>query len=257
MAKPEKRLAALVVELNGSPGLERRAQIADEILEITRRTYDAVAESFERQRTRSLSEWDRRSWEMVLSEARRRVAQNRPIAILDVGTAFGRDLEYASKISDLTILGIENSDSFLKRLLLREQRGEIPLGAFRAMDARDLSPLADESFYVVRHNASLVHMPLIGRGFTIDLALAESWRVLAPEGVLFVSLKEGTGLKVQRSTEGLGDFAFQYYTSALAEAVIQRNGFRILDLGRRPSSRGGDVVWITVLAEKAANQERR
>jgi len=226
--------------------------IAEELLRLTKHTYDAVAETYARRRQSTPHEIDIAILDKLLRLARTRFAPSefRPLRILDTGTAYGRDIKYISGLPHIRIVGIDISDAFIRILARREKDRDIPRGSFLKCDMRDLSIFHDESFEVVRHNASLVHLPIIAEGYMVDLALQESFRVLRKGGLMHVSVKEGTGLQYVDTNEGLGRIPFQFHSMDSVSSLLERNGFAILSRLRRPSSRGPRIKWLSVISEK-------
>jgi len=223
--------------------------LAEALMNATRSAYDRVCREYATRRGDRPHSGDRRHWKAVADrlKARRDAAPDVPVTILDVGTAFGRDIEYATALG-FQITGIDNSWGFIDLLRERERKREIPSGSYLRLDMRDLQFFASHSFDFVRHNASLVHMPVIGPGFSVDLALSETRRVLKHDGLVYVSVKQGPGLKIIDSGEGFGPLAFQLYTDTLLKAVLARNEFRIVWSDSRPSSRGSGASWLAVIA---------
>jgi len=240
------------------PELKEANQIAEKLLDITKKTYDAVSESYAIIRGGEPHELDKKTWKKLLDLARIRVKSGQlgnskgELTLLDIGTGSGRDIKYASKIPDLKIIGIDNSDGFIKILKELENKKEIPHGSFRKADMRDLSSFPDGSFDIVRHNATLVHLPAIGPGYMADLALSESYRVLKDNGLIYISVKEGNGLKCVDTEEGLGGRIFQFHTMESIKELVVRSGFKIISAWKMPSSRGEKIRWISIIAEKSS-----
>lgn len=88
----------------------------------------------------------------------------------------------------------------------------------------------DNSFDVVRQNASILHLPLIGKGYMADKAISESFRVLKKGGLIYIFVKKGFSLEFVDTNEGLGGRVFQFYTEERLSEVVKRNGFTILVL---------------------------
>ena len=240
------------------PELKEANQIAEKLLDITKKTYDAVSERYAIIRGEKPHELHKKTWKKLLDLARIRVKSGQLgdskgyLTLLDIGTGSGRDIKYASKIPDLKIIGIDNSDGFIKILRELENKNEIPHGSFIKADMRDLSSFPDESFDIVRHNASLIHLPVIGPGYMADLALSESYRVLKDNGLIYISVKEGNGLKYVDTEEGLGGRIFQFHTMESIKELVGRNGFKIISAWKMPSSRGEKIRWISIIAEKSS-----
>ncbi|MCJ7655704.1 MAG: methyltransferase domain-containing protein [Dehalococcoidia bacterium] len=239
------------------PTLKEANHIAEKLINITKKAYNAVSERYTDIRGEEPHEQDRAILKQLLELAKTRVQSgqlgdtNGCLALLDVGTGSGRDIRYLLKFPNLKVIGIDNSDGFIHILKELADRGEIPTGSYRKMDMRDLSGFPDESFDIVRHNASIIHLPVIGKGYGADLALSESRRILKQLGLIYVSVKEGKGLKYVDTEEGLGGRVFQFYEMKTIKDLISMNGFRIVHASKVPSSRGEKIAWISIIAEKS------
>jgi ubiquinone/menaquinone biosynthesis C-methylase UbiE len=194
--------------------------------------------------------------EWMLAAARRRrslagqAAVVRKLDVLDVGAGSGRDVTYLARVSDVRVFGIDKSEAFMRHLKMREAKGDIPSGSCIKADMCDLSVFSDNSFDVVRHNATLLHLPIIGPGYTLDRALSECYRVLRDNGVLFVSVKQGTSVEFVDTEEGLGGRVYQFFTEPVLTTILKRNRFKIVETQNAPSSRNPQVIWLRVLAFK-------
>ena len=234
--------------------LKEANMIAEKLIVHTVQSYDKTAPKYQEVRGCKPHEPDMASWQAFLETIRGRMCypadSATAIRILDIGTGPGRDIAYASRLAGVEIVGVDNSPGMIRILEQLCRDGEIPPGSFRFADMRDLTCFADATFDGVRHNATLVHMPVLGPGYGADLALAECHRVLKNTGVLIISVKEGQGMQMVDTEEGLGARFYQFYTEPLLDDLLRRNRFEILRLQKRPSSRDPNVLWIQVLAIK-------
>jgi len=209
-------------------------RIVDRLCEITKETYSAGATRYRavrgekprRDDTAMLDELIR----MARSRQRRGKLVNRDgmVSVLDVGAAYGRDLLYLNSQEGVRAVGVDNVPQFINTLHDLEKDGKLPLGSCYKADMRDLRMFENNSFDVVRHNATLLHLPVLPNGIGADQAVAEAFRVLKPNGVLFVSVKEGRGLRYTDTGEGLGPRLFQYHNTITLRRLLRRNGFRVL-----------------------------
>lgn len=90
------------------------------------------------------------------------------------------------------------------------------------MDMRKLE-FADNTFDGIWASASLLHIPKK----QIGIVMSELKRVLKPEGVMFIGLKEGKGEKIETTDYCVPRF-FAYYTKKEIESILNNYGFKIL-----------------------------
>jgi len=243
-----------------TPVLKEANQLAEKLIYITKKTYDNLCRKYANIRWEEPHELDKKMWDCLLKFAREKVKlgqigdKNGILTLLDVGTGSGRDIRYAIDKLGINVIGIDNSDGFIEMLKTLEIDGKIPKGSYIKADMRDLSCFTDNKFDIIRHNATLLHLPIIGKGYMIDLALAESFRVLKNHGLIFIFVKEGQGLKFVDTKEGLGGRVFQFFTKELIEKLVTRNGFSVLWSSKEMEYRNKQrIPWIAVIAEKLSN----
>jgi len=241
----------LIVRFNESSSYDKKNEIAEKMLKITQRTYDNISEKYHEVRGIELNEIDQFSWDNLESYIHTYIHHDpyNSIRMLDVATGTGRDIMYANAIG-FKVIGVDNSDGVISILEKLKDERKIPTGSFAKCDMRDL-PFDDGSFDVVRHNSSLLHMPIIAEGYGADRAISEANRVLVRGGLLQVAVKKGDGLEYVDTGEGLGGRIFQFYNHKMMNEILTRNGFTIVytsDLvDKRPS---GDIEFISVIAQK-------
>ncbi len=170
---------------------------------------------------------------------------NTELPVLDAGCAFGRDSALFTQ-RGLSAVGIDMSEKLLDRA-----KELYPQLAFKKMDIRKLD-FDDESFRGVWCHATLLHL----NDQDTKLALAELKRVLAPGGLLFISLKEGTGEEelVEKFSSNSSRY-FNYQTLETTRALLEEAGFmikRIYSINERekfgPDKR--DLNWVYCYAVK-------
>ena len=232
------------------PIYQEMNMLANKLVAITKETYDNMCIKYQEIRRDELHEMDLRLWNMLEDYIYRYIHKSpEDVKMLDVATGSGRDIMYAhSKGYD--VFGVDNSDGFIRMLERLTEAGMIPNNSFAKNDMRSLQ-FEDCSFDVVRHNASLLHLPMIAKDFMADKAVNEAYRVLKPQGLFYVFVKKGDSLQFVDTGEGLGGRVFQFYTHESIKELLQRNGFNILymcdEIEERPS---GNVEWIAVIAQK-------
>ncbi len=164
--------------------------------------------------------------------------------VLDAGCGSGRDA-FNLHQQGLRVFGVDISTG-----LLRYAKSKYPDIDFIHADLRDL-PFKDNLFSGVWCQAALLHLPEIR---DVKTTLEEFYRVLAADGVLYVSVKKK--LKkidaefVRDSLSGAERF-FRYFSLEEILQLLQEAGFQILAEDERKShSRPESVVWIQVFARK-------
>jgi len=161
--------------------------------------------------------------------------------VLDVGCAAGRDSAIL-RGAGFKIVGIDLSKSFLE--LARER---VPGVEFQYMDARSLD-FEHDTFDGVWAQAILLNL---SRSEILD-ALKGFWRVMKPNGICFVSVKEGRGKKF--IGEALVDNMKRretYFEKFEMEGLLEKAGFEI-----EKSYVCGDVLgrsttrWVCIFARE-------
>ena len=231
--------------------------MVEKLIDVTMTTYDFIADDFKKATIEQPNEVEIKYINKLLKYARKRVEDGKlgnsdgKINLLDVGTGPGRDLRYLDQILEVYAIGIDNCDTMIEILDAFAKVGEISSNTYLLMDMRNLDQFEDSTFDIVRHNASLLHLPLISLGMGCDEAIAESYRVLKPNGLLYICVREGKGIEFVSTIEGVGGRLFQYFSIETIENLLLRNGFNILDIEERLEQRPtGDLRWLVVYAEK-------
>ena len=174
---------------NNKPNISEINNLAEKLIDITKNTYDKICEKYAEIRTLELNEFDRKVWNKLLNYVDQYISKDyKKLKLLDVGTGHGRDLKYALDMG-FDAIGVDNSDLFIEGLENLANNNVIPKNCFVKADMRNL-PFKDNSFDVVRHNATLLHLPIIEKGYTVDKAIEESYRVLKDKGLLHVLVKK-------------------------------------------------------------------
>lgn len=238
-----------------TPIYQEMEMLSDKLCDITKTTYDNLCMKYQTLRRDVLHEMDQRAWDNLEGYIKRYVQKSpNDINMLDVATGSGRDIMYAHS-RGYNIIGVDNSDGFIGILKRLQDAQMIPADSFRKCDMRKLC-FEDNSFDVVRHNASILHMPIIAKGYTADKVISEAYRVLRPNGLLYVFVKQGNSLQFVDTGEGLGGRIFQFFEHNMINELLQRNGFTIIytadELEIRPA---GNIKWIAVIAQKRENDD--
>lgn len=192
--------------------------------ERTRRTYDAVAETYH-ERTRDID---------ALLPAMDRFIDRLPTEpqVLDAGCGPGRDARHLAE-RGAAVVGLDFAT------------GQLQVAADHAPDARlvqgDLRrpPLEQDSVDGVWATASLIHVPL----GDVERALTGLRRVCRPGGALFVSMKPGPDGAEERAG-GYGTDTGRYVVTYAPAAFADR----LRDAGFAVDEESADDDWFTIHA---------
>ena len=153
--------------------------------------------------------------------------------ILDAGCGCGRDVAYF--LDD----GYEAIGLDIAEKLLKEAKKRVPEGKFKKGDFRKTT-FKDKSFHGIWSMASLFHTPKQ----EIIPTLKEFHRLLADQGIIYISVRQGKGEKeVKKEKYNNEPRTFYYYEKKEMEDLIREAGFRIV------SSESNDI-WVEIFAEK-------
>ena len=186
--------------------------------------------------------------EMVLHEEIKEFMSRVPskdLPVLDAGCAFGRDTALLAE-NGFKTEGIDMSDGLLERAKKLH-----PHLSFQKMDVRKLE-FPDESFSGVWCNATLLHLT----NKDMQIALEEFKRILIPNGIVFMSLKEGEGEEelVEKFSSNSARY-YNYHSIETVRKLVQVSGLkvaRIYTINERekwgPDKR--DLNWVYCFAVK-------
>lgn len=159
-------------------------------------------------------------------------------AVVDLGCGGGRDLAQLQE-RGFWAVGLDRSEP-LAVLARRHSGAPVVVGDLRTL------PFAEGAFGGAWASASLLHL----MRKEICVALAEIRRVLCPEGVLFVSMKRGSGQARQRDGRW-----FTYVEPNELGNALENAGFQVLELHVDGENAllagGGDGCWISCIAVKS------
>jgi ubiquinone/menaquinone biosynthesis C-methylase UbiE len=198
--------------------------------------YDAIATSYAARR----SEMPPRLVQLAqraLAIVRRSGAD--PIAIADLGCGAGRDLAFFEREQPSAVtVGIDASAAMLEAARPRVH-GRLLDGDLR------LLPLDTGSQHLAWACASLLHLPKQ----QLPAALAEARRVLAPGGVLAVTMKAGTteGFEPNRSETWAEPRFFARYEGGELAAALEQAGFSRITVSSPATDERGET-WLHALA---------
>lgn len=226
-------------------------QLAKEFLEITKKTYDKVATTYSHINGIKMLDSYRNMYDILFKTAKKELKKSiEDMEVLDVGTGPGRDIKFMYSKDVKRAVGLDNSEKFIKILEELEEKGEIPKNSFAKGDMLNI-PFDNETFDIVRQNASLLHIPITTKNEMLDKAIQESYRVLKENGILFVSVKKGKGVQLIDTKEGLGARIYQMHTVESITKILEELHFRILDIIEIEEQRKESIIhWINVIAKK-------
>ncbi len=206
---------------------------------------------------RQKREREQRKWDIM----RMFIEGNSPYRLLDCGFGSGRDLLIAFE-KGFDAYGCEFCKKYCDDFVWNYPQYSTKVVC---EDMREMS-FGDVMFDVVRHNASFLHFPLIGLGYTVHKVLQESWRVLKPGGALYIYTKAGEGFSLVDTGEGFGARPFQFFTKEKLSQVLIECGFSIgyMDVEekervvRNPNGfeNRQKIQWIEAVACKVSQLKR-
>ena len=239
-----------VYEGDVRPIYQELDSITDSIAKLTACNYDKVALRYGSLERRHYSEYEGVKWQRLVTEIKKYYGTFEKIKLLDIGVGDGKGIRYAYNIG-LDVWGCDVSDEFIK--MSQEQLPDEYRGRIKKCDMRSLC-FGNASFHIVRHNATLVHMPMIGPGYGADKAISEANRVLVTGGLLYISLKIGNsdGVCCIDTDEGLGKRIYQLYCKSDVEKLLSKNGFSVIDVDSLVEQRNQTqkIEWYNIIAQK-------
>ena len=154
--------------------------------------------------------------------------------ILDVGCGPGRDVKYFSE-RGFEVVGIDLSENFI-----RIASEKVPEARFALMDMRKME-FPGKQFDGIWACGSFQHLPKKDA----RKALLEFRRVLKRGGLVYVSVKEGTGEKeIRKEHYRGGSKLFSFYRRDEIEELFKSCGFGVIKVMIK---RNKDV-WINLFA---------
>jgi ubiquinone/menaquinone biosynthesis C-methylase UbiE len=139
--------------------------------------------------------------------------------VLDIGCGSGVAAKNLYE-KGLQVFGID-----LSMPLIEEAKKESPKSFFEKMDMKKMV-YVDNSFDGIWNVASLLHL----EKKDVPTALSEAYRVLKPEGVMYLSIKEGEGESLEKD-ERYNGFPkyYSYYTEDEINNLLEDSGFQVLE----------------------------
>jgi SAM-dependent methyltransferase/diadenosine tetraphosphate (Ap4A) HIT family hydrolase len=155
--------------------------------------------------------------------------------ILDAGAGVGRDADYFASFNR-PIVALDAAFALLQHV--PSKSGILPVLA----DIRKL-PFEDQTFGAVWCSAVLVHMDQS----SFIASLCELFRVLRPDGLMQISVKEGSGYSAQTVAQNRSlRRHFYFYEADEVMAMAHSVGFEILSCWTEDESDASDTIqrWV-------------
>ncbi|MBP6944772.1 class I SAM-dependent methyltransferase [Patescibacteria group bacterium] len=161
--------------------------------------------------------------------------------VLDVGCAGGRDSKIFAD-HGFYVTGIDLCEPFLQ-----EAQNNVPSGTFIQQDVLELD-FEDAYFDGIWACAVLLHL----EKKDLPQVLSDFYRLLKPNGSVFIAVKQGEGERsVVDSLSGGNSRFFSFYQLAEIEALVRAAGFTVNYSKIKDDDTGrGEVKWIRMIAEK-------
>jgi ubiquinone/menaquinone biosynthesis C-methylase UbiE len=193
--------------------------------------YDKIAEEFSRRNGVSLYGKEYDLFGSLLKKG---------TVVLEIGCGTGRDAEeLVNRGFDYT--GMDASEGMLAIARERVKTGKFMLGDFYHLDFPDG---AFDGFWAA---ASFLHVPKKD----IDVVLGEATRILKPEGIGFISLKQKTTMDegyIKEEKAGGIERYFAFYSQDEIEGILKRNHFEVLQTTTLTEKDG--TIWLCCFIRK-------
>jgi SAM-dependent methyltransferase len=198
----------------------------------TIKTYDNYAERYTKKYGEISGEFE--VFEKLLSEFIEALLGKN---VLEIGCGPGRDAKYLTE-KGISVTALELSKVFFEIAVSNAPKAKVML-----MDMRHLE-FTENSFDGIWATASFLHIPKNQAKET----LLGFHRVLKPGGMMFISVKEGSGEAFVRKDFYKGNAKFfAFYTEPEFKNLLESCGFKIKKILVEKKSNG---TWISVFALK-------
>lgn len=156
--------------------------------------------------------------------------------VLDAGCGPGRDAEYMHE-DGMDVTGIDISEG-----MVEEAKKRVPKITFKVMDMRSLT-FKDATFDGIWAMASLFNIPKE----EIPKVLKEFKRVLKPDGIVFIAVKEGEGEKIIKKPKYNHEPIYMvFFNQQELEEFLTDAGFEI---AHSITSKDENTTWIEIFAK--------
>ena len=160
--------------------------------------------------------------------------------ILDVGCGGGRDAKIFIQ-KGLKVTGIDNSS-----VLIEIAKSEVPRTTFECINLLDID-FPKNTFDGIWAQAVLFHL----KRKDVSSALRKFYKILKPNGVLHVTVREGKGEAfVKDQFSGKDERFYTYFSENEIKNLLEKQGFKIILFKISKDVFKRDIFWIRVWAKK-------
>lgn len=161
------------------------------------------------------------------------------LKVLDIGCGHGIELQYLNEFKNIECCAVEN-EAIFKNMLPKD---------IECIDADMLElPFDDNSYQAILHHGTLHHLPwFLNSSLGITQALREAIRVLAPQGILSIVVKQQN----IDSFDETGRF-FSLMQEGILQELLLQEGVSIINAKtiHNTKARDGWKDWIRITAIK-------
>ena len=161
--------------------------------------------------------------------------------ILDVGCGGGRDAKFFNK-KGLEVVGIDTSS-----VMIKLAKKEVPKANFQCINLLNIK-FKKDMFDGVWAQAVLLHL----KRKDIPKALKIFYKILKPNGILHISIREGKGETLEKyKLLEKGRRLYTYFSKNEIIGFLEKQGFKVIylaishDIQKRPN-----INWIRIWAKK-------
>jgi len=250
-----KKLIILIdsIQKGNKENLKDALEISEIFIKLSQETYNKIAYKYTNLHN-EISVLEKRLWEKLkyyhdILKSDYTTTNRYRYKLLEIGAGSGKDMLYALHKFDFEVYGIDNSETFISILEEKINSGSLPKDCIYKADMRNLSMFNDNEFDIVRHNGTLLHLPIICKNYMADKAVSESKRVLKTNGLLFFMVKEGKSIAFVDTNEGLGKRFYQFYTEDSLKEMLIRNELNILEMKKETGD--FNTSWLYAFCTKS------
>lgn len=162
--------------------------------------------------------------------------------VIDIGCGAGRDADEFVK-NGFDYMGVDGSEG-----MLEVARARVPDGTFKKMDFYSLD-FPENTFDGFWAAASFLHVPKED----VSKVIGEARKVIKPEGVGFISIKEKTnkdeGLIEENKYGGIARY-FAFYLRDEFKKLLEDNGLKVIKMTVRVEDDEIKTKWLCFFVKK-------